>query len=262
MDKSGKRRMNLWMKRDLPASEVTRAMRARAGFSLIEVMVATGVLLVLVLMVSAVFRQASSSWDSGYSRAEGGMVIRSVMGTIQRELSKAVDGRYILPSVFGDDPIKVDSKSVEFVMPVVDYASLPNNPDLNDYRNIDTYHLIKYTGGNGQMKRDWTPLKWDQNNAEWKKDSGGGSSDLFTSADSTRPGYAWKANFSFHKSDIEDRPNPADLGVDQANREIFWNIPVVTIRVELERGSTFSGIIARSFGRDGKTGTKDDIIAR
>ena len=39
----------------------------RGAFTLIEVMVATAVMLIMVVMIGALFRQASSSWDSGYA---------------------------------------------------------------------------------------------------------------------------------------------------------------------------------------------------
>ena len=50
-----------------------RRRRAAAAFTLIELMVATGILAILVLMVGGLFSQASSVWDAGYVRAEGGM---------------------------------------------------------------------------------------------------------------------------------------------------------------------------------------------
>lgn len=64
---------------------------SRNGFTLIEVMVATAVLLIMVLMVGSLFRSAASSWDSGYARAEGGSIVRAVAGAISRDLSTAVE---------------------------------------------------------------------------------------------------------------------------------------------------------------------------
>lgn len=63
----------------------------RTGFTLIEVMVATAVLLIMVLMVGSLFRSAASSWDSGYARADGGSLFRAVAGALARDLSTAVE---------------------------------------------------------------------------------------------------------------------------------------------------------------------------
>ena len=108
-----------------------------AGFSLIEVMVATSIVLILVVLVGSVFRQASSAWDSGYARAEGGMVVRGVLGAIQRELSRAVDGRHFpgaWPLAYRDDPVYVsdNGKTLAFIRPEFDYIP----PDTASFRII------------------------------------------------------------------------------------------------------------------------------
>lgn len=88
--------------------------RSANAFTLIEVMVATGILVILVLMVGGLFSQASSVWDSGYVRAEGGMVARAIVGSIQRDLQSAVDGRAFDGLGFSE-PVKKSSGGIEFV---------------------------------------------------------------------------------------------------------------------------------------------------
>ena len=57
-------------------------MKRTEGFTLIEVMVATTILLLMTVMMGALFRQASSAWDAGNAQAEGGMIVRGVVGAI------------------------------------------------------------------------------------------------------------------------------------------------------------------------------------
>lgn len=65
--------------------------RNRAGFSLIEILVATTILIIIVLMVSMVFHQSIASWSSGSRRADTQMVVRTITGSIQRDLVNAID---------------------------------------------------------------------------------------------------------------------------------------------------------------------------
>lgn len=90
--------------------------RAPAAFTLIELMVATGILSILVVMVGGLFSQASSVWDAGYVRAEGGMVARAIVGSIQRDLQSAVDARAFDGLGFSS-PVKTSGdSSVEMVI--------------------------------------------------------------------------------------------------------------------------------------------------
>jgi type II secretory pathway pseudopilin PulG len=73
------------------ATDIRR--RSTGGFSLIEVMVATTVLMIIVLMVAMVFQQSSGAWSGGTRRANSEMTLRSVLGQMQREMIEAVDAR-------------------------------------------------------------------------------------------------------------------------------------------------------------------------
>ncbi|MDD4870369.1 MAG: prepilin-type N-terminal cleavage/methylation domain-containing protein [Kiritimatiellae bacterium] len=61
------------------------------GFSLIEILVSTVILIVIVLMMSTIFHQSSISWDTGMRKASGNMMGRGVLGMMARELAGAVD---------------------------------------------------------------------------------------------------------------------------------------------------------------------------
>jgi len=62
------------------------------GFSLIEVLVSMTVLIVIIVMVTNMFRNASEAWDTGTQRAEMNTSARAAVEYITRELSCAVVG--------------------------------------------------------------------------------------------------------------------------------------------------------------------------
>lgn len=61
------------------------------GFSLIEVLISTAILLVVVMMVSLVFQQQSGAIQAGQDRMKGQAALRNVVGMVVRDLSLAVD---------------------------------------------------------------------------------------------------------------------------------------------------------------------------
>lgn len=72
-----------------------RSPAARSGFSLIEVLIASTVLVVIVIMIAMVFQQSRKSWQFGTRRAEGIVAMRTAMGFVAREISQAVDAHGI-----------------------------------------------------------------------------------------------------------------------------------------------------------------------
>ncbi len=72
---------------------------SRSGFSLIEVLVASAVLIVIVMMLAMLFQHSSHAWRIGVRRAGAYMQIRAVIGAIQRDASAAVDESTIDPEV-------------------------------------------------------------------------------------------------------------------------------------------------------------------
>lgn len=66
--------------------------RSSAGFSLLEVLVATTILIVIVLMVTNMFRNASEAWDIGGQSAEMNTAGRAAIAYMARELACAVAG--------------------------------------------------------------------------------------------------------------------------------------------------------------------------
>lgn len=89
----------------------------KEGFSLIEVLVATSVLLVIIVLVSMVFQQQSGAFQSGVDRVGGQAALRNVAGMLVRDLTLAVDSEYYpnLPkNQFGNSKISFLATSGTF----------------------------------------------------------------------------------------------------------------------------------------------------
>lgn len=199
------------------------------GFSLIEVMVATAILMIIVIMVGSMFRHSTSAWETGYSAAEGASGVRSVLGTIERELAQAIDGReYGL-----NDPIEVGSSSIKFYR----YAE-----PIKKGSTERELQLIEYNFGRNSVVR--------------KQD--GKSVTLFSKQTSVGGNSEIDVDFDIGCVEIDEN----DLDMNENFEGEVWTIPSVWVRARITRKSAFAGMEARSYGPDGKRDTEDDIIAR
>ena len=224
-------------------------MKRTEGFTLIEVMVATTILLMMTVMMGALFRQASSAWDAGNAEAEGGMIVRGVVGAITRDIATAVDGR-----AYGM------SSSMECSGTTLKFWCL--KPTVHNGVTNREPHLITYTGGTSVKRKD--------------KPYGGTekSSDIYP-GDAT--GYS--AKFSFDAIDpppkAKTNPSSSDSDRDGAGYEkltdsgdYVWDGPAsVKVTLKLTQDGSFSGLSVRSWGRNGVEGASgngedDDIIVK
>lgn len=199
------------------------------GFSLIEVMVATTILMIIVIMVGNIFRHSTSAWETGYSTAEGASGVRSVLGTVERELAQAIDGR-----AYGlSDPVVVSGNSIEFYR-----YSEPIKKGSTD-RELQK---IKYTFGKNNVTRSLN----------------GKSVTLFSKQASVGGNSETDVDFDVGCIEIEE----SDLNLNSELKGKGWTVPSVWVRARIVRTSSFAGMEARSYGPDGKKDTDDDIIAR
>lgn len=88
-----------------------KQIKGSSGFSLVEILVATTILLVIVVLVSMVFQQQSAAFQAGVDRTQGQSALRSVMGMVSRDLSMAVDSEDYL----GLPPNEFLSESLSFL---------------------------------------------------------------------------------------------------------------------------------------------------
>ena len=232
-----------------PHPSSTRARISRAGFTLIEVMVATSILLVIVLMIGSIFRQASSFWDTGYARAEGGMVVRSVVGALGRDLATAVDGRRFDKDL-GNEPVKISSDSVSFCC---------YKPATGSTFERDVHRITYSVSGGKEVSRTDEVLSDDGSSFRPK-----GSPSVIANLDN--------AEFSFHAAAVpkdaeKESEKMRDYEDETFEKEILWTIPSIKVRLSLKTDNTFSGLEVRSFGRDGVPNEEsqkkaDDIVVK
>lgn len=181
-------------------------------------------------MIGTMFSGASDTWEIGYSAAEGASGVRSVLGTVERELAQAIDGRdYGL-----DEPIEVSGNTITFCR----YAETTSNKSKKD-KKVQT---IKYTFKRNSVSRS---QDGSQTILYSKPESVDGNSDV---------------NVDF---DIGYIPIDKDnLNLNEGLDEFAWTISSVWVRARVYRTSTFAGMEARSLGPDGDINTDDDIIVR
>lgn len=194
-----------------------------AGFSLIEVLVATALLVMIVSMIGFVFRQSTMTWDSGIRRAEGSTQVRAVVGAIARDLRAAVDARE-----FGQTQSFSDT-SLKFV------ALL--EPKNKTKQRVPT--LVTYTGGD-TVRRKTQRLKCS--GGSWSAGTGEDSVLMEKTSADCAVDITFDTNGGYESSD---------------------GLPAyVSIYAELITEESFSGLTVRSYGRDGIEGNRDDIVVK
>ena len=209
---------------------ITRNLAAgkAAGFSLIEVLVATALLIMIVGMIGFVFRQSSMSWDSGIRRAEGITRVRAVIGAIERDVRSAIDAREFGKEIAGYQ--NFTSEKLCFV------ALLEPEVDDPDQR---VPALITYKAPGG-IRVERTAQRLKCSGGTWSL----GTSETSTLLDSEQNA-AIKIVF-----DSVDPPGATRGGLPA----------YVTIQAKFITATSFSSLSVVSYGRDGKRGTRDDII--
>ncbi|MEI6645362.1 MAG: prepilin-type N-terminal cleavage/methylation domain-containing protein [bacterium] len=65
--------------------------RNRSGFSMIEVLVASTIMMMMVMMLGMLFQQTSFAWRTGKQRADTYQQVRALFGSMQRDASAAID---------------------------------------------------------------------------------------------------------------------------------------------------------------------------
>ena len=86
----------------------------RRGFSMIEVLVASTILTVIVMMLGMLFQSTGLAWRTGVQRADTFMQVRGFFGAIQRDLSAAIDARDLPPALTGGRSQKFDHEALKF----------------------------------------------------------------------------------------------------------------------------------------------------
>lgn len=104
----------------------------QSGFSMIEVLVASTIMIMMVMMLGMLFQQSSQAWQTGKQRAKAYQQVRAFFGAIQHDASEAVNTNS-LPRLFsGPSPV-------------------PRNPQMFD--GSLAFYTLTGTGFEGSMAR-------------------------------------------------------------------------------------------------------------
>ena len=125
---------------------------------MIEVLVASTILTVIVMMLAMLFQQTSVAWRTGLMRASGFMQLRSYIGAIQRDASAAIDAKNI-PAALLHGGGSGDKQSFS-----------ANEISFYTLTGVDTNRSLKYVthysnGDRQQYRLEWTGSAW-----RWKAD--------------------------------------------------------------------------------------------
>ncbi|NLL82958.1 MAG: prepilin-type N-terminal cleavage/methylation domain-containing protein [Lentisphaerae bacterium] len=193
----------------------------RRGFSLVEILVATTLLLIITVVISMVFQQAGGAWAAGSGRAKAEEAVRAVVGSIERDLLSAIDARdYGIPNPKGS------GSSLTFVA----LQHLYNHRELKKSGRAPC--LINYRFSSGAVIRYMSPLQYN-GSPYWGEDS---SSPYNTEA--TVNGGIPLSGFQFECVPRDDDPLGLPLRVE--------------IAAEAKHSSSFFTINARSAGPNRK----------
>lgn len=203
-----------------------------AGFSLIEILVATTVLLIIVLSVAMVFQQSTGAWSGGTRKANAAMTLRSVLGQIQRDILDAVDAREFTNSI---------SLKNNFSATSADFVALAGDPTITN-----------------AMVRVPCRIKFERKSA---------STGYIVHRTITRlvfNGHLWSEDAATKRESILN----SSLGLSYFEMTVLDNVGdpaglplVVDIFAKVDNAKRNMIVRGRSAGRDKKLNTDDDILA-
>ncbi len=121
------------------------------GFSLMELLVAMGVLSLIVLVMAALFQQTSVAWKGGDSKAKRYSLLRGALGIIERDLTSAVDARTLFTDLALVRAQKFSASSMTFYI-----LGAPSRVKGND--TLRTIFRVEYTLGSSVNR---TISSWD-----------------------------------------------------------------------------------------------------
>jgi len=210
--------------------------RSAAGFSMVEVLVASTILVVIVMMLGMLFQQTSLAWRTGTRRAESFMQVRSGVGAIQRDAAAAVDARF-LPAAYVTEGQKFSGGSLLFYTLT---GGVEIDKDGNPLYNRSLKKVTYDTAGNRTEKTL-------QGNGSWGTEK---KSNVLTSAE--RQSSKNRPDTSLTTFEANYGQSADNLDSDGLPLAVTFSAKVTTTGNNLDIG-------AWSYGPDRKPNTKDDI---
>ena len=208
------------MKLAIPESQ---ARRGSGGFSLIEILIATTILLVIVVLASMVFQQTTGAYQTGERKVNAQVALRNVLGSITRDLALAVDSS------------KYEGLNVNSIGNghAVTFLALTGTPGVDKGKVVRTVQKISYSFAGGVVKR--------------------------TEQNTTVEDGTWKTTGNAVEAELNDgNENPlTDFSFESVGD---GNLPeCVVIRAEMETKDKISSVGAGSGGKRGWGYEDDDI---
>ncbi len=210
----------------------------RSGFTLIEILVATTILLVIVILASLVFQQTTGAYQTGERKVNAQVALRNVVGAMTRDLALAVDS-----GGYGSVRNNFGGGSMSFVALTGEPGKDAKGEETEASREYRTARFITYSS-NG--KRTEKPMKCERGprgNPKWTVVNDPSESWLYN-----RDSFLDIKDGSFDVSFDYDWPSDPDADLPER----------IYIRVELEGGGQATAVGAGSGGRRG-WGSPDEI---
>ncbi len=206
-----------------------RNRRACSGFSLIEVLVATLILLVIVVLASLVFQQMTGAYQTGERKIDSQVVLRNVIGAVTRDLALAVDPAEY-PGLEGIMFIPDEGRTISFLA----LTGMPSADDGADV--VRTLEVITYSYAGRVVTR--TEQATTIRDGRWQVTGEQISADLNDNRQNPI------SEFKFHTE--------GGHGVGQLPDRIG-------IHAEIQTADTIARVAVGSYGRNGVDGDSDDI---
>ena len=199
--------------------------KSNGGFSLIEILVATTILLVIVILASLVFQQTSGAYDTGERKVGANVALRNIVGTISRDLTLAVDS-----DEYEGLPANSWGSTLKFFALTGKAGYDAKGNENNECR---TLQLITYTTGQNVHRK---AQSYKYANGRWSAAGEASESDVYKGT-------------SFKDASIDVQVTPSDND----------NLPeCVYIRADLESSGETTAVGVMSRGHRDDT-DKDDI---
>ena len=218
----------------------------RAGFSMIEVLVASTMLVVIVMMLAMLFQQTSVAWRTGQIRAQGAMRLRSYIGAIQRDASAAFDAKNLPKQLlYNNEKQSFRSDEIRFYTLNGDsYTFSKNTPNLKRSLCFITYDV------------KGTRTKCELSESGWGAPETTSVLDFLSGASTDEKNAVSPQNFSFQPVlDSGTEYDKYGQSVPAVNRFPLY----MTVDAQFVQKGKLYDVGAESAGPDGTWDTKDDI---
>ena len=212
---------------------VPRSPRSRrSGFTLIEILVATTILLVIVILASLVFQQTTGAYQTGERKVNAQVALRNVVGAMTRDLALAVDSRD-----YGSINNNFGSGSMTFIALTGSPGRNASGEEGSSYKDYRTARLITYSSNGKRTERPLLCSRGSNGKQKW------------TAGGETAESWLYDKD-SF--TDIKDGSFEMEFAYDWPSDDADAELPErIYIRVELEGSGQTTVVGAGSGGRRG-----------